>query len=227
MKKVLILEDNFELNRCLAQVVSSQGLSTIQAYSLSECYQLMETAQIELFILDRKLPDGDSIELVEYICESYPQSKVLFLSQLSDVSDRISAYKLGADDYLAKPFSLKEVSLKIAILLHRSKTKSSELLSAGNIRLDPNTFELHISELKIQLRKKEAEILACLIRHRNAVVTRATVISHVWGYDDFIPTNTTLDVYIRKIRLQIKKSNTRIKTIRATGYVLAETSKGK
>lgn len=221
MKKVLILEDNCELNECLRGIVLSLGLTTIQAYSLSDCYEVIDSEPIELFILDRKLPDGDSIELVEYICESSPQSKILFLSQFSEEYDRITAYKLGADDYLPKPFSLKEVKLKIDILLHRNKSQDSELLTFGNLQLNPETYELYVNHHRFQMRKKEAEILACLIRHRNAVVTRTTVISHVWGYEDFIPTNTTLDVYIRKIRLHLKKSNTKIRTIRGTGYLFA------
>lgn len=222
MKKILILEDTSELLASLCEVVKSLGHAPTAVKNLSSAYDALDNTKYDLVILDRILPDGDSLDFAEYIAEFYYQTKILFLSQYSSDTDRISGLKKGGDDYLPKPFSRKELELKISILLHRSKIVENELLVAGPIKFNPSTFELNsISKTKI-LRKKEAHILTCLMRHKNSVVSREKLISYIWGAECFIPAQTTLDVYIRRIRIHLGRLSHCLITIRGAGYMLSE-----
>lgn len=227
MKNILILEDNIELNRILSETITRLGYNCEQAFSLKQAYDLIEHLAFDLILLDRELPDGDSFEIIEYLADCYPQTRLLILSRHALEHERITGYKKGADDYLPKPFSLKELHLKIQILVNRTKTAPYTLLVSGDVKLNPDTLELYIHKDKIVMRKKEADILACLMRHQNSITPRKTVIDYVWGYDNFIPSQTTLDVYIRRIRIILKKAQPCIKTIRGTGYLLSVDTTGK
>jgi two-component system OmpR family response regulator len=165
----------------------------------------------------------DGTELIGYLKEvSYP-TKVMILSRLNQLEVKLGGLRLGADEYLAKPCCSEEILVRLEHLMIMEKRTPSKFLSAGDLKLDPLTGKLLLGNRQLMLRRREAEILGCLLRHKNTVVTRRQLIENVWGTAE-APTETTVDVYIRRIRLIIK-NNHLIKTIRGFGYMLSDRPK--
>lgn len=222
MKNILIVENDKTLASTLSNHLKNKGYFTNISSTVDNAVQELENFSYDLVILDRILDDGDGLEVSEFINDFSFQVKVIILSELSEVKDRIKGLEKGADDYLAKPFSLTELSIKVQKLLNTLKTQNIEKLTLGNISIVPETGELVING-KIQLiRKKEAQLLSCLIRHKNQVLSRNKIMDYVWSGCYEMPTQSTLDVYIRRIRVKLGKYNHKIKTVRGFGYMAIE-----
>lgn len=221
MKKILIIEDDPTLQKSL-QSLLSQHYSCETASSLQESFSLIDAKKYELVIVDRMLPDGDGLEVIEYLHDSFYQTKVLALTHQSAVDDRIHGLEQGADEYLAKPFSFTELKLKVKKLLWMEKLKIASLLKAGSLEFNPETGIIFIENTQVRLRKKEAEIFRCLLRYKNQVVSRDMIIDDVWAGSELIPSETTLDVYIRRIRVLLKEYHRIITTVRGFGYCLKD-----
>lgn len=219
MARILIVENDATLANILASHFTSKAHQCHIAGSLEKTYQLLEKAVVDLIILDRAVDDGDTLEVAEYLQQLQVPTRILFLSQQGSTSDRICGLESGGDDYLPKPFSLTELSLKADKLLASNKVFSDHL-QLGNITLELQSGTLMIGSQSNQLRRKEAAILGCLLRHQCQVVSRDQVISEVWGTVETIPSYPTLDAYIRKIRMKLKTSSAVIKTFRGIGYLL-------
>jgi two-component system OmpR family response regulator len=222
---ILIVEDDSLLATQIASILAplcSQGSQISIAPSLAQAYKLLEQAVPDVIILDRMLGDGDGLELLEYLVESELPTRVLMLSRVAEVQDRIRGLERGADDYLAKPFAATELLLKTKLLLARKKELFATNLRLGPVQLDPDTGELTAGK-KVQIvRRREAQIIACLFRYKNQVLSREKIISHVWGMTAEIPTYSTLDVYIRRIRIALGEYQHLLETIRGFGYRAVE-----
>jgi DNA-binding response OmpR family regulator len=159
--------------------------------------------------------------LIEYMASSRSSIPLLVLSQRSTISDRILGLEKGADDYLAKPFSASELLLRMKKLLSKTKQLDSYAMRVGEVTLYPQRGTVEVRERKVHLRKKEFLIFAFLVRHKNTVMNRETIIQHVWG-DRKTPSDTTVDVYIRRIRLLLGKNEKVIRTVRGYGYIVKD-----
>jgi len=143
------------------------------------------------------------------------------MSVRSTVDDRITGLTEGADDYLPKPFSVRELELRVSHLLGLERTTPDGWTQLGELRFNRVTGETFSGEQVVRLRPREAQILSCLLRFKNRVVTRDTIVNHVWG-GSTVPTNTTLDVYLRRLRMMLGKSSAYIETVRGFGYLIRE-----
>ncbi|MDQ3009032.1 MAG: response regulator transcription factor, partial [bacterium] len=144
------------------------------------------------------------------------------ISQLRELDHRIKGLEKGADDYIPKPFSPAELWLKISKWLHVQKRKQYQLLNIGPIEFIADTGVLLDRDKQKTLRRREASILACLLRYKNAVVSRDTIIDTVWRMSDEPPTFSTLDVYIRRLRIALGEHHRLIKTVRGFGYMITD-----
>lgn len=188
------------------------------ACSLDQAYQRLEKSRYEIVVLDRMLGKEDGIELIKYIKETSYSTKVMVVSQLNQLEEKLGGLRLGADEYLPKPYCCEELLIRLEHLMIMEKRTQEHFLTVGSIKLNPQTGKLLISNKPTLLRKREAEILVCLMKHKNTIVTRSQLIESVWGTSEN-PTETTIDVYVRRLRLIIKNPNM-IKTIRGFGYML-------
>ena len=213
MKNILIVENNNVLAKTLSEHLKNKGYFITITPSVEKAINEIEEYPYDLIILDRILDDGDGIEVAEFVRDFSYQIKVLMLSELCNVKERIKGLENGADDYLAKPFSLSELSIKIKKLLCTQKILDIEKLSLGKIAITPETGELSINGKIVLIRKKEAQLLTCLIRHKNQVISRNKIIDIVWSGNYELPTQSTLDVYIRRIRVKLGKYKSYIKFI--------------
>ena len=219
---ILVIENDPLLTKSLQNHCRYSGLQAEFTSNIATALEKLETHGYSLVVVDRKLDDGDGLEVVEYFHDTCPQTKVIICSQLGSVKERIYGLSSGADAYLPKPFSFKEFSLILNKLLHMHKKIATHVLSAGDMHLDLSTGSVQIASTTYKIRKKEAELLACLLIHKDAVVSRMSLLEYVWGIHTQLPTYNTLDVYIRRIRMQLGKENThRIKTVRGFGYMVS------
>ena len=218
---ILVIENDPLLIKSLQNHCRYTGIQADFTSTVATALEKLDSHPYALIVVDRKLDDGDGLEIVEYVHDVCPQTKVLVCSQLGSEKERISGLSIGADAYLPKPFSFTEFSLILQKLLHMHKKISTQVLSAGNLHLylDAGVIRIHTQQYKI--RKKESQLLACLLIHKDAVVSRSALIEYVWGVHENPPTYNTLDVYIRRIRMQLGKEHThRIKTVRSFGYMV-------
>ncbi len=222
MKSILILENDKQLLHQLEQLVKSLKCNCYLATSLTDGYLLLERKRPDLIILDRLLPDGDGLELATYVHEAFFTMRTLCISTLGTTPDRIQGLSVGIDDYLPKPFSLKELELKIKRLLYSEKVLEQESTVCGPIRYFPESGTIVYEHTAIKLRKMEAAILQCLCRHKNQVISRTNIINYVWQGQSDQPTTSTLDVYIRRIRSKLGAHSGLIKTSRGFGYSITD-----
>jgi DNA-binding response OmpR family regulator len=220
-RRILIVENDKTLRRSLTTYLIEKSYHCLGTSTLATAYELLDQFTFDLVILDRLLDDGDGIELIKYLQEvSYP-TKILVLSQKHELQERLVGLKDGADDYLGKPFSLKELMLKIEMLLKRHKMLPEDQLRLQDITLYTEAALLCISNKCKTIRRRETDILACLIRYQNRVVSKEQIIATVWKNEPLLPTYTTVDVYIRRLRIHLGDKSHYLVTVRGLGYMMA------
>jgi DNA-binding response OmpR family regulator len=221
MKNILLIEDDHNLTAIIRQSLSGE-FSVTCASTLAESFRALEAKTFEVVLIDRMLPDGDAIEVIEYLHQTSFQTKIIALSRLFQPAEKIRGLESGADDYLPKPFSLAELKLKIRKTANYEKRKQTEYFSTGKLQFFPDSGEVLIDGTIAKLRRKEADILLCLFRYKNRVVSRDTIVDEVWSNHDSLPTQTTLDVYIRRLRILLQEYGRVIVTKRGFGYMLID-----
>lgn len=217
MKKLLILEDDLTLQNILLSTFSTSYVTTVVG-TLAAAYNQLSQNKFDIMIVDRRLPDGDGLELIEYMHDTAYQTKVLALTGRAGVADRVTGLEKGADEYLAKPFALAELKIKVEKLAQIEKIIENQSVLKKSFEFFPDTGIIVSNSLQLQLRRREAQIFYCLLRYANQVVTRQMLITDVWSGEEELPTNTTLDVYIRRLRVVLGSLSSHIITIRGFGY---------
>jgi DNA-binding response OmpR family regulator len=221
MHSILIVENDLTLARAMSQVLMNSGYLVKHVATLASAYEELSRKGYELVLVDRILDDGDGLELVSFLRDISYGTRVLMLTQRNYDMDRIKGLEDGADDYLGKPIQTQELVLRVKLLLNRQKIKDQEYLQLGELSLQPSSGRLTLADRHCRLRKREAEILACLLRMAGAVVSKDTLIEYVWQSRDDIPTHTTLEVYIRRLRIALGEQHHMLKTVRGFGYCLS------
>jgi DNA-binding response OmpR family regulator len=221
MQLVLIVEDDGILSQALKVSLCKEGLKVMIARNFRTATILITQHQYSLVILDRVLPDGDGIDLVEKILETNYQARILVLSTKSSVNQRIEGFRLGVDEYLSKPFSSQELQLRVNNLLARQKIELSEAISCNGIMLFPKTCSLVVDGNWSKIRPRESQVLACLIYHQRFVVTDELLLDFVWGYTGRVPSHRSISVYIRRIRICLGSRSEQLKTVRGVGYSIS------
>ncbi|NBL65044.1 response regulator [Flavobacterium sp. NST-5] len=179
--------------------------------------------EFDLCILDVMLPKKDGFEIAKEIRTVNAEIPILFLSAKALKEDRIKGLKLGADDYLVKPFSLEELNLKIEVFLKRSHkipTNNAKLYQIGGFKFFPENYSVEKNEQKINLTERESALLKLFIDHKNEVLKRETILKSLWGEDDYFM-GRSLDVFISRLRKIFKdETNVRIENIPRIGFKL-------
>lgn len=218
MKKILILDHDFFLLSSLQNLLHKRGYAVNCTQSIRNAERLLKNYHYDLFLLERILPDGNSLELLERIKERHLFLRTLVISQKKSLVDRIEVLKL-ADDFLAKPVNLTELFLKIENLVRLQKLGDQNFLENNGFLLKEENY---IDADKLKLRPQELKILECLVQHKNMVISYDTITSYVWGYKDFLPIRKTISVYIRRIRSKLTRANLKIITYKNRGYKLSD-----
>ncbi len=224
MTTILLVDDEKMITGPLVHALQQKGYEVLVAHNGRLGLDMALTQKPDIVVLDVMMPEMDGWE----VCKALrPQSTVpiLMLTALGDEVDRILGLELGADDYLTKPFSTRELIARLRALLRRveldqQQTQADDQLAVGDIRIELNTRRVYKGKEELQLRHKEFEMLVLLLSRPGEVITRAEFFDKVWG-TDWLGDTRTLDVHMRWLREKIEADPSHprlLQTVRGTGY---------
>ncbi|MBO1198491.1 response regulator transcription factor [Staphylococcus simiae] len=226
-QKVLVVDDEQSIVTLLKYNLETAGYEVAVAFDGDEAMAMVDSEQPDLIVLDVMLPKKDGIEVCKLIRSNKNLVPILMLTAKNDEFDRVLGLELGADDYMTKPFSPREVVARVKAILRRSQiTKSvediEEDIQIGAIRIRPEYFEVYKNNELLELTPKEFELLLYLIERQGRVITREHMLNTVWNYE-FAGDSRIVDVHISHLRDKLEENPKKpqlIKTVRGLGYKL-------
>jgi len=227
--KILVVDDEKDIVDLVSYNLEKEGFKVLKAYDGEGALQLVKTKTPDLVILDLMLPGMQGMEVCKKIREN-PRSAslpIIMLTAKGDEVDRVVGLEMGADDYVAKPFSVRELSARVRAILRRTESRKEpekETFFFGNLHIDYGSYEVSIDGKKVDLSPTELKLLFFFSQHPGRVYTRDQIPDNVWGDTAFV-TPRTVDVHVRRLRVQIEKDleNPRyILTVRGVGYKFAD-----
>ena len=217
--KILVVEDNKKLAANLKEGLEQDGFAVECIYDGLEAERriLINRKEYDAVILDLMLPSKDGVEVCLSWREQGVMIPVLMLTARDAIDDKVRGLNTGADDYLAKPFALEEVTARVRALLRRPAVTETITLRLGDIELNPVSHVVTKDGESIELTLKEYMVLEYLMRNQGKVVTRDTLYDHAWDFADSAFSNT-VNVHIKNLRQKLHDDGTHIQTIRGVGY---------
>lgn len=223
--KVLLAEDDRDFGNILSQYVSINGFDVILARDGREAWDLFQSEKPDICVLDVMMPEMDGFTLGEKIKELQPDVPLIFLTAKSLKEDIVRGLKIGADDYITKPFDPEVLILRINNILKRAYSSSTDEYRISDTVLKMNSLELTCRDHKEKLTLKEAQLLRYFIINRNKVLAREDILTEIWGEDDYF-LGRSMDVFISRLRKYISEDrNLDIRTVRGTGFILEEVNR--
>lgn len=222
MRRILIIEDDPAILTGLTESLESENYKVISSSDGLKGYQMAQKEKVDLIILDIMLPNKNGIEICKDLRNEKINTPILMLTSKKQEMDKVLGLELGADDYVTKPFSLRELQARIKALLRRNIDIEKEIneSSFGKIHIDFKKQEAFKNKKSIELSTREFDILKFFIQHEGEVITRDMLLDKVWGYESF-PTTRTVDNYILSIRKKIEDDPSKpqhLLTIHTSGY---------
>ena len=221
--RILVVDDETHLAAGIRENLDAEGYRTDVAHDGRSGLERLRAEPFDLVVLDVMMPNMDGIELCAELRRQGIQTPVLFLTVKGDADDRVRGFEAGGDDYLTKPFHLRELLLRVAAILRRSSwyQSSSTTLSFGGNEVDFKTYEARAWDGTTHaLTHKEAMILKVLADHAGTIVTREEILDRVWGYEVF-PSTRTIDNFIVRLRKRFERNPeapVHFHTVRGVGY---------
>ncbi|NVO20099.1 MAG: response regulator transcription factor [Bacteroidetes bacterium] len=220
---ILLVEDDPNLSNVLKDYLEMTGYNVNHAADGALGLSYFKKYKVDLCILDVMLPKKDGFTLAREIREQNAQVPIIFLTARGLMEDRVTGFKAGCDDYITKPFSSEELSLRIEAIMRRcgvNQSEEKEMIQIGNYLFDVANFELIHKQVRHSLTPKEAAILRVLCKHKNTLLTREKALKEVWGDDDYF-IGRSMDVFITKLRKYLKDDpNVAIMNVHGTGFRL-------
>ena len=222
MKKILIIEDDPATLAGLEETLKEEHFEVMGVLSGSLGYEKATTGKFDLIILDLILPDLNGIEICKNIRNKGVGTPILMLTSRKEEMDKVLGLELGADDYVTKPFSVKELVARVKALLRRQSEliKDIEEYSFGDIYVNFKSYEMRNGDKDIQISSMELKILKYLVIHEGEVIERNKLLDEVWGYENF-PSTRTVDNFILSLRKKIEddpSKPTHLLTVFGAGY---------
>lgn len=209
----------------LRLVLEREGFVIDHVHSFADAGEAALSADHDLVLLDRTLPDGDGLSLLPELRRCNAGVPVIVLTARGEIADRVSGLDHGADDYLAKPFAMEELLARIRAVRRRPASLAAEQVQLGDLVFDMAHDEAHVRNARLDLPRRELRVLAALMRRRGRTVLRPTLEQAVYGFDDEIQSNT-LDSHISRLRKKLveAQAGVEIHAIRGVGYLLRRAS---
>jgi DNA-binding response OmpR family regulator len=220
---VLIVEDERKISAYVKRGLKEQGYAVDAVYTGREAMVACDAAPYDLIILDILLPEMDGLSVCRALRKRGLRAPILMLTAKDAVDDRVAGLDAGADDYLVKPFAMKELLARLRALTRRgAEASKSPVLKIADLSLDTTTHRIRRGDKAIELTAKEYSVLECLMREPERVFTRTMIAEHVWNYEIYNESNV-VDVYIRNLRRKIDDGFDLklIHTVRGAGYRLS------
>ena len=224
---ILVIEDEPDIRKNLEYNLAREGFKVSAVGSLSDANETLKNNVFSLILLDLMLPDGSGLDLCKKIkgnpeTESIP---IIILTAKDDEVDRVVGFELGADDYVTKPFSVRELILRVKAILKRGIKKSDVVeveRQFGDLKIDVDSHEVHVDSSLIELTALEFRLLRELVDKRGRVQSRDQLLSEVWGYNSEVTTRT-VDTHIKRLREKLGSMGKYVQTIRGIGYKFSRT----
>ncbi len=225
MKNILLAEDDIDLGTMLKQYLELNKFQVVWAKDGSEGLERFQNGSFDLCILDVMMPVMDGFSLAEKIIEINPEIPFLFLTARKTKEDRIKGLKLGADDYIVKPFEAEELILRIKNIMARAAQQHTEredlpkdgIIKIGKYNFDPAKLELRLAGNTQKITDKEARLLYYLYSNRNQLIKREDILQHVWHKTDFF-SGRSMDVFVTRVRKRLQDDpNISIDSVRGIG----------
>jgi DNA-binding response OmpR family regulator len=223
MPRILVVEDDLDIADLIAHYLTGAGHTVDRLTSGRDVLRQLRDVPTDLVILDIMLPGMDGLQVCGAM-RADPQIAavpVIMLTARGDEADRISGLERGADDYVTKPFSPKELTARVAALLRRVTRPATAMAKYGPIVIDPDRHQVTLDGQEIKLTAKEFLLLQYLVQHRGRVLSRDLLLSDVWGYQ-YTGGTRTVDVHVRRLREKLPVLADAIETIKQFGYKLVD-----
>ena len=225
---ILVIEDEPDIRRNLEYNLGREGFKASSVGSLDEANEKLKSKKFDLILLDLMLPDGSGLDLCKKIKSNSETetTPIIILTAKDDEVDKVVGFELGADDYVTKPFSVRELILRVKAILKRSDTKTKEVVEVerqfGDLKIDVDSHEVHVDSQLIELTALEFRLLKELVDKRGRVQSRDQLLSEVWGYNAEVTTRT-VDTHIKRLREKLGSMGKYVQTIRGVGYKFSRT----
>ena len=219
---ILVIEDEPDIRKTLEYNISREGHKVLTAGSIHDAEKILQSQSLSLVLLDLMLPDGSGLDFCRKLktnskTESIP---VIILTAKDDEVDKVVGFELGADDYVTKPFSVRELILRIKAVLKRGEVKKDIVeveRQFGDLKIDIESHEVYVDEMQIELTALEFKLLNQLVETRGRVQSRDQLLTEVWGYSAEVTTRT-VDTHIKRLRNKLGSMGKYVQTIRGVGY---------
>ena len=222
-KRILIVDDEKELSAIISEMLNGCGYCAECAESAEQAYELLSLKKYHMILLDINLPDSTGFEICKEL-RSVSQVPVIFASARTSEDDRITGFDIGGDDFIPKPYSMKELLSRINALMRRVYGRNEDVLTFGDVSVNTSARTVFKNGKKIELAQREFDLLVVLCRNKNTAITKERLLSEVWGaFSEVEP--STLTVHIRWLREKLEDdpaSPEYIKTVWRLGYMLED-----
>ncbi len=222
--KIVVVEDDRIISRLVVQALENAGFFVQTAFDGKEGIKLIESVKPDLAILDWNLPEVNGLQICQYLRShsTIAGTAILMLTAFGTMSQKVSAFETGADDYLTKPFDIQELIVRVKSLLRRGsggRPEVGDVIYAGIIEVDVKAHMVKIKGKEVRLRPKEFEILSILLRSPGRVLSRQFLMERVWGYDPKLVMTHTVDTHMARLREQLgPEASKMIETVPGFGY---------
>ena len=226
---ILVVEDEPDINKTVSYNLANEGFHPLSALNLKEADDQLASNKISLIILDLMLPDGSGLDFCKTLKSSniYKNIPIIIVTAKGDEVDKVVGFELGADDYVTKPFSVRELMLRIKAILKRNvqdgTPNSSAAFSFEGLSINDDSHEVFVNNVEINLTALEFKLLKHLVDRRGRVQTRNQLLEEVWGYSSHVTTRT-VDTHVKRLREKLKEMGKHIQTIRGVGYRFSRSS---
>lgn len=214
---ILLVEDEKNLRKLIKTYLKKEMINVVEAADGKEALELWEDNKYDLIILDVMLPEYDGWTVCKRIRQN-SHVPIIMLTARSEEDDKLFGFDLGADDYVTKPFSVKELVARVKALLKRSKRPLlDEIIEIEGLRVDKKMHQVFLYDEPINLTPKEYDLLLVFLNNQNQALTREVILDNVWGYD-YYGDLRTVDTHVKRLRKKLKHMGKQIVTVRGLGY---------
>ena len=223
---ILVVDDDDRIRSLLKEYLNENNFIVSTAENSEEAKKKLSYLKFDIVILDVMMPGQSGYELTEEVKKNI-KVPIILLTAKGEVENRIKGLELGADDYVTKPFSVRELMLRIKAILKRNTqegtTKSNSVISFDGLNVDEESHEVYVNDVEINLTALEFKLLKHLLDRRGRVQTRDQLLEEVWGYSSHVTTRT-VDTHVKRLREKLKEMGKHIQTIRGVGYRFSRSS---
>lgn len=221
MGRILILEDELSIRRSIEISLQKEGYEVKTAGSISEAERIMRVFTPEMLLCDINLPDGSGLDYIKSI-RNKTNAHFIMLTALDQETDMVMGYEAGADDYIAKPFSLSVLIMKINAYFRKESASENKIIKAGNVKVEKTAMKVYVNDVEVSLSKNEWKLLLMFIENPNIILSKEQILEKIFDIDsDFVDENTVA-VNITRLRKKLSSGDdgkNLIKNVRGLGYV--------